>query len=87
MLPLPGSLSTAILPPCSSTILGNDGQAQTHALRFGGEERIEDAVQVPGVDSRAAVDHRDFGGPPAARVFTVTAPPGVVACAALSTRL
>ncbi len=42
--------------------LGNDGQAQAHALRLGGEERIEDAVELLGVDARAAVDHRDLGG-------------------------
>ena len=59
----------------------NDGQAQSDALRLGGEERIEDVVAVLGLDSRAAVDHRDFGGAPAPRGFSRSPrrPPGVPA--------
>ncbi len=57
--------------------LGNDGQAQAHAFRLGGEERIENGSSMlrgsmPAPRSITAISALS----PAARVFTVTAPPG-----------
>src|ERR1035441_3701770 len=43
---------------------GNDGQPQSHALRFGGEERIEDRIDVLGIDARAAIRSSIRSSPP-----------------------
>ncbi len=59
-LPAPGSLSTVIWPPCSSTIFEHDRQAQSDAARFRGEERIENAFEIFGFDAGAAIDHADL---------------------------
>ena len=67
--------------------LGNDGQAKPDAFGLGGEKRIEDGLQVFGLDAGAAIDHRSSTASSASRVFTVTVPPAGVACAALSSRL
>ena len=40
---------------------GTDRQSQPHAVRLGGEERIEDGVHQLGFDALPAVDHRDLG--------------------------
>src|SRR5207248_1179672 len=40
--------------------LREDGQPHTHALRFGGEERVEDGIAVGWIDAGAAVDNGHF---------------------------
>ena len=74
---------------------GDDGQAQTHALRLGSEERIEDALQILGIDAGAAVDHGDLE-PSVAMVRCWSRPsasspsppsPAALACAAFMIRL
>ncbi len=57
----------------------NNGQAETDALGLGGEERVEDAVELGGFDAYAAVDTAISTVSPEARVLTVTAPPAGVA--------
>jgi len=67
--------------------LGNDGQAQAHALRL----VVKNGLKMPSRCRASIPAPRSIteisAVPPAARVFTVIAPPGAVACAALSTRL
>ena len=46
MLPFPGSLSTAILPPCSSTIFETMARPESDAFGLGGEEGVENALAV-----------------------------------------
>ncbi len=83
----PGVLSTVIWPPCSSTIFEHDRQAQADAFGLGGEERVENAFEILRVDAGAAIDDRDLHlAVVAMRVFTVTTPPGGLACAAFISR-
>ena len=87
-LPLPGSLSTVILPPCSSTILETMASPSPTPLGLVVKNGLKMRVQVLGLDARSrGRSPRSRRCPPAARVFTVTAPPGGLACAAFSTRL
>src|ERR1019366_6468957 len=87
MLPLPGSLSTAILPPCSSTILATIARpSPTPAglvVKKGLKMSFICAAPMPTPRSITAIS----AVRPSARVFTVTVPPWAVACAAFSTRL
>ena len=68
--------------------LRNDREPEPDALRLGREERVEDRLQVLGLDPDAAVDHGDLGD---ARRRRASSPsprrPAGVACAAFSTRL
>jgi len=67
---------------------GNDGQPEANALRLGGEEWIENAVALGGIDAAAAVDHRDFRiGSGGGGFSTVTAPPGGLGLRGVISRL
>jgi len=62
MLPLPGSLSTAILPPCSSTILETMARPRPTPCGL----VVKNGLKMPSrcrASIPARVDHRDFGGP------------------------
>ena len=86
-LPLPSSLSTAILPPCSSTILetiASPSPTPSGLVVKNGLKMVSMCFgSMPAPRSITAIS----AVPPAARVFTVTAPPAGDACAAFSTRL
>src|ERR1039458_3452940 len=86
-LPLPGSLSTVILPPCSSTILETMANPNPTpcglVVKNGLKMESRCFASIPAPRSITAISTI----PPIARVFTVTAPPASVACTAFSTRL
>src|ERR1035441_10180928 len=57
--------------------LGDDRQAKSHSLRFGGEKRIENVLHLGRADAHAAVDHGDLGSAPfGARLHRDRAPGG-----------
>ena len=59
-LPLPGSLSTVILPPCSSTILATMARPSPTPSGLVVKNGLKMVSQLLGVDAGAAVDHRDL---------------------------
>ena len=59
-LPCPVSLSTRILPPCSSTIFETIAKPKPDTARFGCEERVENILDVFLRDTGAAVKNADF---------------------------
>src|SRR5580692_399667 len=86
-LPSPSVLSTIIWPPCSSTILDTiarprptpSGLVVKNGLKM--ESRCWGSMPTPRSITAISTDS------PAARVFTLTAPPGGDACTALRIRL
>ena len=59
-LPLPGSLSTVILPPCSSTILETMASPSPTPSGLVVKNGLKMVSRCSGSMPRAAVDHRDF---------------------------
>ncbi len=57
--PRPGTLSTDRPPAMGFGGGPADRQAHAHAVRLGGEERLEQGAQVRAVDARAAVGNAD----------------------------
>ena len=75
MLPLPGSLSTVILPPCSSTIFATIARPRPTpsglVVKNGLKMSSSCFGSMPEPRSITAISAM----PPSARVLTVTAPP------------
>ena len=70
-LPLPGSLSTAILPPCSSTILETMARPSPTPCGLVVKNGLKMDLDLRGVDARRRGRSRRFRPcRPAARVFT-----------------
>ena len=61
MLPLPGSLSTAILPPCSSTIFETIARPRPTPSGLVVKNGLKMLSTILGIDAGAAVDHGDLG--------------------------